>query len=97
MREAGNLPIFRSRHPHISPAIGQCEPDEIRAGLHHQGQRGAGIDRCRTGNPAMTLRAVLMILAFGGIAWVNADSRAAATGQQLAEGAGRALREAIGL
>lgn len=39
----------------------------------------------------MTLRAVLMILALGGIAWVNADSRAAATGQQLAEDAGRSL------
>ena len=39
----------------------------------------------------MTLRAVLMILALGGIAWVNADSRAAATGQQLAQDAGRSL------
>ena len=39
----------------------------------------------------MRLRAVLMILAFGGIAWVNADSRAADTGQQLAQSAGRSL------
>jgi peroxiredoxin len=39
----------------------------------------------------MTLRAVLMILAVGGIAWVGAEPKAATTGQQLAESAGRSL------
>jgi len=39
----------------------------------------------------MTLRAALLILAFGAIAWVDADSRAADTGQQLAQSAGRSL------
>jgi peroxiredoxin len=39
----------------------------------------------------MTLRTVLMILAFGGIAWLGAEPRAATSGQQLAESAGRSL------
>jgi peroxiredoxin len=39
----------------------------------------------------MKLRAVLMILAVGGIAWVSGDSRAASSGQQLAESAGHSL------
>ena len=39
----------------------------------------------------MTLRAVLVILAVGGIAWVGAAPKAATTGQQLAESAGRSL------
>ena len=39
----------------------------------------------------MTLRAVLMILAFGGIAWVGTETKAATSGQQLAESAGRSL------
>ena len=44
----------------------------------------------------MTLRAPLMILAFAGIAFagkacVGTDARAAASGQQLAESAGRSL------
>jgi peroxiredoxin len=39
----------------------------------------------------MTLRAVLMILALGGIAWVGAESQAATSGQQLAESAGSSL------
>jgi peroxiredoxin len=39
----------------------------------------------------MTLRTVLMILAFGGIAWLGGEPRAATSGQQLAESAGRSL------
>jgi peroxiredoxin len=39
----------------------------------------------------MTLRAVLMVLAFGGIAWVGTEPKAATSGQQLAESAGRSL------
>jgi peroxiredoxin len=39
----------------------------------------------------MTLRAMLMILAFGAMAWVGAEPKAATTGQQLAESAGRSL------
>jgi len=39
----------------------------------------------------MTLRTVLMILALGGIAWLGAEPRAATSGQQLAESAGRSL------
>src|ERR1700730_8127266 len=39
----------------------------------------------------MTLRAVLVTLAAGGIAWLGAESKAATTGQQLAESAGRSL------
>src|SRR5271165_3663951 len=39
----------------------------------------------------MTLRVVLMMLAFGGIVWLSADARAAGSGQQLAENAGRSL------
>ena len=39
----------------------------------------------------MTLRAILMILALGGIAWVGAESQAATSGQQLAENAGSSL------
>src|SRR6266700_1719078 len=39
----------------------------------------------------MTLRAVLMILVVGGIAWVGAEPKAATSGQQLAESAGRSL------
>jgi peroxiredoxin len=39
----------------------------------------------------MTLRAVLMIFVVGGIAWLGAEPRAATTGQQLAESAGRSL------
>jgi peroxiredoxin len=39
----------------------------------------------------MTLRAVWMILALGGIAWVGAESQAATSGQQLAESAGSSL------
>ena len=39
----------------------------------------------------MKLRAVLMVVALGGIAWVGAEPRAATSGQQLAESAGRSL------
>ena len=39
----------------------------------------------------MTLRAVLMILALGGIAWIGAETQAATSGQQLAESAGSSL------
>jgi peroxiredoxin len=39
----------------------------------------------------MTLRAMLMILAFGGMAWVGTETKAATSGQQLAESAGRSL------
>ncbi len=39
----------------------------------------------------MTLRAILMILALGGIAWVGAESQAATSGQQLAQSAGSSL------
>jgi peroxiredoxin len=39
----------------------------------------------------MTLRAVLMILALGGIAWLGAESQAATSGQQLAKSAGSSL------
>jgi peroxiredoxin len=39
----------------------------------------------------MTLRAVLMVVALGGLAWVGAEPRAATSGQQLAESAGRSL------
>jgi thiol-disulfide isomerase/thioredoxin len=39
----------------------------------------------------MTLRAMLMILAFGAMAWVGTETKAATSGQQLAESAGRSL------
>jgi len=39
----------------------------------------------------MTLRAVLMLLALGGIAWIGAETQAATGGQQMAEGVGRSL------
>jgi peroxiredoxin len=39
----------------------------------------------------MTLRVILIVLAFGGIAWVGAEPQAATSGQQLAESAGHSL------
>jgi peroxiredoxin len=39
----------------------------------------------------MTLRAMLMVLAFGGMAWAGTETKAATSGQQLAESAGRSL------
>src|SRR5579859_7675004 len=39
----------------------------------------------------MMLRALLLLLACGGIAWPGADAGAAITGQQLAENAGHSL------